>query len=71
VAELPEIDAKIVCQLAALNGFDLSLERAEMLVPALQEILKIDAQVAQLLPDPLTVIDLPQRRGEIYDDSQS
>jgi hypothetical protein len=71
VIELSKIDAQMVRQLAALNGFELSLERAEALAPTLQEILKIDAQIAQLLSDPLTTLDLPLRQRAEDNDNQS
>lgn len=69
MTDLPKIDASMIRQLAALNGFDLSLERAEILIPALQEILTIDAHIAQLLFDPLTIMGLSLRQEE--DDKQA
>lgn len=53
------IDAETVRQIAALNGLDLPLERAEALIPGLQAILAVDAQIAALDLGPLTAVGLP------------
>lgn len=56
MSDAPEIDAQTVQKLAALNGFDLPLERAQALIPGLRAILAVDAQIAALDLGPLTAV---------------
>lgn len=62
------IDGKFVQQLAALNGLNLTIERAEALLPVLHILLAVDAQVAALDLDKLPAIGLPWEPGEIDDE---
>jgi hypothetical protein len=64
------IDAQTVRQMAALNGFDLALERAESLVPALQTILEVDARIAALPLNILSAVGLPWGEESVDDDRQ-
>jgi len=46
--EIATIDANFICQIARANGLDLSLERAEALLPAVRDLLAVDTQIANL-----------------------
>jgi hypothetical protein len=53
------LNAETVRHLAALNGFDLALERAADLVPALAEIMAADARIVNLDLGVLPAVGLP------------
>lgn len=60
-----EVNAKLVAKLAALNGLELSLQRAAPLVPVLRELLEVDRQIADLQLERLLPVGLPwQDEGE-------
>ena len=65
-----EINAETVRQMVTLNGLDLSLERAEALIPALQAILEVDARIAELQLRAQTAVGLPWIHGGTGDDRQ-
>ncbi len=65
--EHPSLNAETVRHLAALNGFDLALDRAADLVPALAEILAADAHIVELDLGVLPAVGLPW--GEDPDES--
>ncbi len=62
--QAPPVNAEGVRQLAALNGLDLPLERAEALIPGLRAILAVDAQIAALDLGPLPPMGLPWEEEE-------
>ena len=55
----PSLNAETVRHLAALNGFDLAMNRAADLVPALTEILAADARIIDLDLGVLPAVGLP------------
>ncbi len=45
---MTQVDADFVQRLAAVNGYELAAERAELLLPAVRAVLAVDAQLAVL-----------------------
>jgi hypothetical protein len=68
MTDAPALDAALVRQLAALNGLDLSLERAEALVPPLRDLLAVDDQIAALSIEQLPAVGLPWHTGSNDDE---
>ena len=54
-----EVDAELVVKLAALNGLELSLDRATPLAPVFRELLEVDRQIADLQIERLPSVGLP------------
>lgn len=57
------VSAQAVQQLAALNGLELSLERAAALAPALAELLAVDDEIVLLDIARLPAVGLPWDAG--------
>lgn len=53
------VTAETIQQVAALNGVNLSIAQCEALIPGLQAILTVDAQIAAIDLGALTAIGLP------------
>ncbi len=58
-----DLDVDFIRQIAQTNGLDLSRERAENLLPALRELLAVDAKMAALQLDRLPAVGLPWESG--------
>ena len=57
--ETAELNTDFIRQIVQANGIDLARERAEALLPALRELLAVDAKVAALGLERLPAIGLP------------
>ena len=68
MSNFTDLDANFIRQIARANGLELSLERAEALLPALRELLTVDAQIAKLPLYTLAAIGQPWAPGELADD---
>lgn len=68
MSEITNLDANFIRQIARTNGLELSLERAETLLPALRDLLTVDAQIAKLPLHTFSAIGQPWTPGELTDD---
>ena len=68
MSKITNLDANFIRQIARANGLEVSLERAEALLPALRDLLAVDAKIAKLSLHTLSAVGQPWAPGELPDD---